>query len=364
MCKKIVIDATGGQTYGSKFHIKSFVEYFSNHNKSDELIIYVKENYLNINQRNLKIKVVPLAKIKFIRILFSTYVLPFICLVKNFNTIYYPFDIGSFIPIKTRIILGIKNPNFILPKDLITLKFSAIHKLVSKISSFFANVLLFPSNTALNQISTHLFDVKQKEFIYHGLDFSDWTNNFKDKTNNDFVNKYIFYCSNIYKFKNVEVIIEALNKINKVSNEKYNLIVCGDFVDLSYKSKIHNMIKFYKLDSYVKFYSNLTRKKIVNLYCNAELLVVPTKFETFGHMYLESLYSKRPVVVAQTQIANEIVKDSVLYFDADDSDHLSKIIINKEYLVSHNSRMKKGVEIVNNFSIENECSNLYNLIMS
>ncbi len=364
MCKKIVIDATGGQTYGSKFHIKSFVEHFSNHNKSDELIIYLKDDYLSIKQKNIKIIIVPSAKIKFIRILFSTFILPILCLFKNYNTIYYPFDVGSFIPIKTRIILGIKNPNLILPKELITLKFSGIHKLVSKISSFFANILLFPSKTALNQISTHLFDVKQKEFIYHGLDFSDWTNNFEDKLNNDIKSKYIFYCSNMYKFKNVEVIIDALYKVNNTSNDKYNLIICGDFVDLSYKTKIYNMIKHYKLDNYIEFFSNLTRKKIVSLYCNAELIVIPTKFETFGHMYLESLYSKRPVIVAKTEIANEIVQDSVLYFDVNDSDHLSNIIINKGYLESHNSRMKKGIEIVNNFSIENECSNLYNLIMS
>ena len=198
MCKKIVIDATGGQTYGSKFHIKSFVEHFSNHNKSDELIIYLKDDYLSIKQKNIKIIIVPSAKIKFIRILFSTFILPILCLFKNYNTIYYPFDVGSFIPIKTRIILGIKNPNLILPKELITLKFSAIHKLVSKISSCFANILLFPSNTALNQISTHLFDVKQKEFIYHGLDFSDWTNNFEDKHNNDIKSKYPKHLKYVY----------------------------------------------------------------------------------------------------------------------------------------------------------------------
>jgi glycosyltransferase involved in cell wall biosynthesis len=364
MCKKIVIDATGGQTYGSKFHIKSFVEYFSNHNKSDELIIYLKDDYLSIKQKNIKIIIVPSAKIKFIRILFSAFILPILCLFKNYNTIYYPFDVGSFIPIKTRIILGIKNPNLILPKELITLKFSGIHKLVSKISSFFANILLFPSKTALNQISTHLFDVKHKEFIYHGLDFSDWVTNPINKLENKAEHKYIFYCSNLYKFKNVEVLIHALDKINKFSNNKYKLVVCGDFVDLSYKTKIFNIIKKYKLNSYVKFYNNLSRNKIVNLYSNAELIVIPTKFETFGHMFLESLYSKRPVIVAKTEIAIEIVKDSVLYFDANDFEQLSNIIINKEYLNSHNVRLEKGIQIVNNFSINSECSNLYKLILS
>jgi len=361
MSKKIYIDASGGQTYGSKFHIRSFVKYFTDVNDKDKLTVFVKQDYLNIKHDNLKIVVVPAIKFKVLRILFSTIILPLICLFRRVDTIYYPFDVGSFLPISTKIILGIKNPNFILPSYLVTLKFSGIHKFVSKTSSFFSNTLLFPSQTALKEISKHLYNVSNKKFIYHGLDFSDWINSNEDQKLTK--NKYIFFCSNMYKFKNIEVLITAISHINHNSEEKMDLILCGDFVDDSYKLKIFSMVDEFDIKNRVIFLSKLSRSTIVNLYQNSELIVIPTKFETFGHMYLESLYSRRPVVVAETIIANEIVKNSVLYFKADDYIQLSNIIIEKEYLKNHSKRMKRGIDIVENFSIKRECKELYNLVL-
>ena len=67
--------------------------------------------------------------------------------------------------------------------------------------------------------------------------------------------------------------------------------------------------------------------------------------------------------MAETIIANEIVKNSVLYFKPDDYMQLSNIIIEKEYLKNHSKRMKRGIDIVENFSIKRECKELYNLVL-
>ena len=92
----------------------------------------------------------------------------------------------------------------------------------------------------------------------------------------------------------------------------------------------------------------------------AEVIVIPTMFETFGHMYLEAIKSNKPVIVADTEIAREILGDSVLYYKIHDHNELSKIILNKLYLSDIYNRNIKSNIILNRFNIQKECKEIFN----
>ena len=362
---RIAIDATGANTFGANYNIRSLLNYFEKSNfDSCHLIFFCSSNsFLDFKNDKITIYTHSFLKNLVFRILFTTIIFPIICLIKRVNIIYSPFDIGPFYSYGIKTILGIKNPNMILPPNLVTLKYPNLHKIVSYLSAFNASVYLFPSQYALNVLGVNFYNNKIKgKFVHHGINFQEWENiNFNKSTQDK---KYIFFCSILYKFKNIEVLFFALNKINKGKNdnEKINLIICGKFVDDIYKFKIKSLIKDLEIESNVIMYSTLDRNEIINLYRNAELIVIPTLYETFGHMYLEAINSNRPVIVADTLIARELLSDSVIYFPVSDYEVLSYLISNKLYLHDFEMLNNKRIDLLANFSIEKECKETFEIL--
>ena len=174
--KTILIDASGARTIGSLNNIKSLFDYINSHKDNNLYIFIVTNNFLSAKidcNENIKILQFNILKILPIRIFWSTIFLPFYVLLYNVNLIYSPFDIGPFFKFNQKLILAIRNPNFILPKKLQTLKFPLIHKIISYLSSINTNVILYPSFYANKTISNHLYR-KKSDVIYHGIDLDLW----------------------------------------------------------------------------------------------------------------------------------------------------------------------------------------------
>lgn len=365
--KKIIIDATGANTFGAKFHIKSLTNYFESQVniqiKDVVLIVYTSSPFLKYDSSRIKVINLKYTSNIYIRILWTTLLLPFVSLYHNVNLIYSPFDIGPLVPTRAILILGLKNPNPILPKNLVTLKYPTLHRYVSFLSAFNANKYLFPSEYALKRMSSYFpKTINKGNFIYHGLDFTEWDLFQIHKSIPNKNNPYIFFCSILYKFKNVEDLFYTLKIINNQldNNNKYKLIICGKFVDKNYQESIYNLIDKLDISDYVILYSTLPRDEIIKLYMQAEVIVIPTMFETFGHMYLEAIKSNKPVIVADTEIAREILSDSVLYYKIHDHNELSKIILNKLYLSDIYNRNIKSNIILKRFNIQKECTEIFN----
>jgi glycosyltransferase involved in cell wall biosynthesis len=359
--KLIWIDATGGQTYGSKFHISALVDHFVSGGMNVKLVVYVKEPYLDpilSKYDGLKIIIVPLLRNKILRILFTSIWLPISCIINHVDLVYYPFDIGPLIKSKTKVVLGIKNPNLILPKELITLKFSRFHSWLCRFSAKNVDLFLYPSNFALQSIGSKLSNgIQRGKYVYHGLDFSDWDSMKSD--DKDFEGNFILFCSNLYKFKNLEVLIRALNTVVNKLERDLELVVIGDFVDSNYDFKIKSELKKLNLDKVVHFYSNLPRHKVIQYYRNCRLIVIPTKFETFGHMYLEAKKSRKPIIVADIPVAREILNESVVYFKPDNHDELVQKIV--EVIDETNADLNEFYKEFDfsQFRIQHECNQIF-----
>lgn len=365
--KKIIIDATGANTFGAQFHIKSLTNYFvsqlNNQTKDVFLTVYTSSQFIKYDTGRIRVINLKWTTNIFFRILWTTILLPFVSLYHNVNLIYSPFDIGPLVPSRARVILGLKNPNPILPKNLITLKYPKLHRCVSFLSSLNADKYLFPSEYALKSMSSYFPKTSSKgNFIYHGLDFTEWDLFQIHNSSQNKNNPYIFFCSILYKFKNIEDLFYTLKIINNHldNNNKFKLIICGKFVNKNYQKSIYNLIDKLNISDNVILYSVLPRDEIIKLYQQAEVIVIPTMFETFGHMYLEAIKSNKPVIVADTEIAREILGDSVLYYKIHDHNELSKFILNKVYLLNFFNRNHKSNIILNRFNIQTECAEIFN----
>ena len=368
--KTILIDASGAKTIGSLNNIKSLFYYIKSHKDNNLYIFIVANNFLSTKidcNENVKIIQFNILKILPIRIIWSTIFLPFYGLLYNVKLIYSPFDIGPFFKFNQKLILAIRNPNFILPKKLQTLKFPIFHKIISYLSSINTNVILYPSLYANKTISNHLY-CKKSDVIYHGIDLDLWRmQNVNYLSINEVIekDKYILFCSPFYKFKNLETLLHAYSIYYKESVEKLTLILIGKFVSIEYETIIKKLIFDLKIKDKIKILSNVNINDLVYLYKNAKLITITSLYETFGHMYVEGLLSNRPVISCNTDIANEIMGNFPTYFEPENYIELSKILINKIYLSNYEEQNIDLSNWLNKYSLYNEnfqTINLFNKI--
>lgn len=358
--KKIGIDATGAKTFGAKYNIKCLVEFHENNSNNIKLCVYISDPFLESKDyKHTTIKYYKLTNIFFIRIFWTLFILPITTKLSNINILYSPFDIGPLLKFNQKYILGIKNPNSILPTNLKSLKYPTIHEFISKMSILFSDTIIFPSKFAMDRISEKMNINKFKiDFVHHGFDSKSWIT-IKQEKKSDI--KYIFFCSLFYKFKNIELLIELMNILKNKHKSNIKLFLCGKFVNKDYDIYINSKIKMYNLNDTVVFYTNLPKCEIAILYNNATMNIIPTMFETFGHMYLEAITTNVPVFVKDIPVAREILKDSVEYFDENTIDELANRIINDKIIVS-DFMISERQTILKNFSIENECKNTFKIL--
>jgi glycosyltransferase involved in cell wall biosynthesis len=357
---KIAIDATGAKTYGAKYNIKCLVEYFEDNQDGTKLYVYISESFLEcFDNENIIIKYYALTNNIFLRIFWTLFILPITTKLLKINIVYSPFDIGPLLKFNQKYILGIKNPNSILPINLKSLKYPNTHQIISKLSSHFSDKIIFPSNFAMDLISKKMNINSDKTFtVHHGFDSKSWIINDQNFETNI---KYIFFCSLFYKFKNLELLIELMNILKNKHNSDLKLYLCGKFVNNDYKIYIHNLIIDYNLENTIVFYNSLPKNQIVSLYNNASFNIIPTKFETFGHMYLEAITTKCPVLVYDIPIAREILQNSVEYFNETNLNGLAELIFFNKFKISEEMKAER-LTILNKFSIENECINTFKIL--
>ncbi|MDO8529362.1 MAG: glycosyltransferase family 1 protein [bacterium] len=166
--------------------------------------------------------------------------------------------------------------------------------------------------------------------------------------------KYILYVGALQPRKNLEVLIEAFDKIKNLSRSNLDrselkLVLAGgkgwlwgDIIKRIEKSPYRNDII---LTGTISF------EDLVILYKNAAMFVFPSLYEGFGMPILEAFASKVPVISAKNSSLTEIGGDAALYFNEKDSNDLAlkmQTILEDEDL--KNELIKKGEKRLQNFS--------------
>ena len=172
----------------------------------------------------------------------------------------------------------------------------------------------------------------------------------------------ILYVGRIVKEKNLDVVIKAAREIEKEIKNKFNkktkFIIVGDGPAREY---YENLSKKYGVDDIFRFIGFVKHEDTVKYYCDCDLFVFPSKFETLGLVAVEAMACGLPVVGARYLAIPDVVKDDYngYLFDPDDPhDCCKKIILalkNKKKLV------KGAIETAKDYSIEKKCKELLDI---
>lgn len=144
--------------------------------------------------------------------------------------------------------------------------------------------------------------------------------------------KLVFFVGRLVYEKGVQTVIEAMTLvINKIPNVTF--VVAGSGPHMN---QLKSLVDAFDLQEKVKFTGHLDTDTLSAFYKSADLTVVPSLYEPFGMVVLESMAMGTPTIVADTGGLSEIVvhEETGLKFEPGDPESLAdamlRILTDKE----------------------------------
>lgn len=167
---------------------------------------------------------------------------------------------------------------------------------------------------------------------------------------------YLLYVSTMYPYKNHQMLIEAFELLIKepiFQNLQLVLVGKEDF----FSRKIRELVVKKNLADRIIMplkstdQSYLSDEKLVEIFRNADLYVLPSLKEGFGLTILEAWAVGVPVVASSIPVIREIGQDGVFYFNPEDKTNIKKAVqavLKNESL--RGSLIRTGYRRLDNFS--------------
>lgn len=120
-----------------------------------------------------------------------------------------------------------------------------------------------------------------------------------------------------------KVLVALPEVLKKLPNAKYILVGGGD------DPRVPNIIKELRIEKSVILVGNVKDEELVCYYNLADVFVLPSKFEGFGIVFLESLACGRPVIASKGFGSKAALQDGILglMVDPDNIGEISEAII-------------------------------------
>ncbi len=185
---------------------------------------------------------------------------------------------------------------------------------------FGANYFLFQTETSRNGFCKRYRWSKDKTEIVPnavGEEFGTLSGSVNSLDRNEIIN--IFCPSAYYPHKDLELVINLANLLKNNKNIKFILTIpkecsLGRFLKSNPISNITNIGPY----SYAE---------ASELYCRADIILIPSLLETFSTSYLEAIATYKPLVVADTEFSREICGHYANYYTKADYKSAYSIII-------------------------------------
>jgi len=129
------------------------------------------------------------------------------------------------------------------------------------------------------------------------------------------------FCGRIERQKGVDVLIRALSKID--SGLKVRLIVCGDGDEVATMQALAEEVDVASKVIWAGWQSNLEP-----FYCASNVYIMPSRWESFGLVFLEAMNHALPILSTSVQAIPEVVAngETGLLSQSEDYDALAKNI--------------------------------------
>ena len=193
------------------------------------------------------------------------------------------------------------------------------------------------TNDEKQQYLKYGVDFEKISIIPRGIDISQYNiiidnNLFRQKYNigsDDFV---ILYLGRIHSIKGLDLLTYAYSKLTKVY-ENIVLVIAGS--DDGYLLSLKNQISNYGIEKKVIITGHLYEDEKIMALKTADLVVVPSYYESFGNVIVEAMASKTPVLVSKKCGILQTVSEEIMHVcDSDKEslyDAIQKIYLDENY---------------------------------
>jgi len=131
---------------------------------------------------------------------------------------------------------------------------------------------------------------------------------------------FIVYTGSVYPHKNVEILVQAIEKHNQNKEVDLELaLICSRSV---FWERLSKKINERNLQDKIKLLGFVEDADVSKLYSLALALVHPSKMEGFGLTGLEAMSVGLPVIASNVSCLPEVYGDAALYFNPNDVDDL------------------------------------------
>ena len=227
-------------------------------------------------------------------------------------------------------------------------RFYAFTAMQTKVAKKLPRILTVSSNSHNDIVKDHGVDPKRLHIVHVGVD----PQQFRPLTNVDVVpGRLMTTASADVAMKGLAFLLEALAKL-RAEDDTIHLVVIGK---PKYDSKATQLIKELDLSSSIEFISGVSDQRIVELYNQAQLAVVPSLYEGFSLPAIEAMSCGVPLIATTGGALPEVVGDdgvTALHVPPGDSGALSTKI--KWGLAEKDLRSTVGVagreRVIQNFS--------------
>ena len=235
--------------------------------------------------------------------------------------------------------------DFFLDKNFALMNF--LYKFIYQINIQQNNFVIVQQNWMKDEFKK-MFDVKNIIVANPNIDISIPTNikkNLNDK-------KVFFYPSFPRVFKNFEVICDAVSKIDKKHDDKFEVLLTIDGTENKYAKMIYNQYKHLKN---IKFIGLQSREKVFEIYAQSDCLIFPSTLESWGLPMTEYKLFNKPILAADLPYAHETIGNynKVNFFKPNDAKMLAKYIKvfleNGSIFIKH-SVAKKSIHRIESWS--------------
>lgn len=148
-------------------------------------------------------------------------------------------------------------------------------------------------------------------FIPNPIDIDEFSNHgtrgaFREKYNIDSDSKMILFMGRIHAIKGIDVLLYAFAKMIKDSKVNATLVVAGP--DDGFLKKCIGIVKTYNISNVI-FPGQLDDMERINAYIDADVVVLPSRYETFPITILEAYACGKPVIASDVGGLRDLVID-------------------------------------------------------
>ncbi|MCK5415988.1 glycosyltransferase family 4 protein [Candidatus Parcubacteria bacterium] len=341
-------------------YIKEIVDSIILKDKKNVYIIFLSgDNYNNFNINNPHIRKV-LVKSRWYS-LCEQFEMPYLIKKHKIDLMHFPhFNVPLFCTV----------PFIVTIHDLILTKFptlraSTLHPILYKIKDFAYKILIKNTIKKSEKILTvsqftkddiiEQFNSSEKKITitYEGVSKQINPQKIDDKKvllRYNLHKPYLLYVGSAYPHKNLEILVEVFNEINK-NNKNLDLVIVGKD-DYFFKCLKNLAYKFENKN--IKFPGFIPDTELASFYHNAKAYIFPSLYEGFGLPPLEAMYYACPVLSSNRSCLPEILGDAAVYFNPKNKKEIQeKIIEILDNKVLRDSQIKKGHKQIKKYNWDN-----------